>query len=201
MNKTQLSGVSGFAFRRCRRLISPLAATIKKPAMLSPSSFNLSISSKSSRGSLTETCRERLFFLPVAIAVTPCVRWCSVYTRKMILKHLKWCSLGYTLVVFTLSTGKAQSVHKIATPRSAGTLPRRLTTNDRISIEAAMSNITTAPQRFTFLFLAVVRANPQAHPHREQITAISEREARSLLAGRFVLVFAGRLPVLGEIHA
>nr|MBJ7892835.1 host cell division inhibitor Icd-like protein [Serratia sp. PAMC26656] len=73
--------------------------------------------------------------------------------------------------------------------------------NDRTSIEVAMSNITTAPKRFAFLFLAVVRANPQAHPHREEITAISERKARSLLAGRFVLVFAGRLPVLGGIHA
>ncbi|WP_208951022.1 host cell division inhibitor Icd-like protein [Rahnella sp. ChDrAdgB13] len=63
-----------------------------------------------------------------------------------------------------------------------------------------MRNHTTAPQRFTFLFLAVVRANPQAHPHREQIAAASEREARSLLVGRFVLVFAGRLPALGVTH-
>ncbi|TQI82500.1 hypothetical protein FHU09_5187 [Serratia fonticola] len=58
-----------------------------------------------------------------------------------------------------------------------------------------MRNHTTAPQRFTFLFLPVIRANPQAHPHREQVTAASEREARSLLADRFVLLFAGRLPV------
>lgn len=63
-----------------------------------------------------------------------------------------------------------------------------------------MQNHTTAPQRFIFLFLAVVRANPLAHPHREEITATSEREARSLLAGRFVLVFAGRLPALGVNH-
>jgi hypothetical protein len=73
--------------------------------------------------------------------------------------------------------------------------------NDRISIEVAMQNHITAPQRFTFLFLAVVRANTQAQPQREQVTATSEREARSLLAGRFVLVFAGRLPVLEVEHA
>ncbi len=58
-----------------------------------------------------------------------------------------------------------------------------------------MKNNTTAPQRFTFLFLAVMRANTQAHPHREQINATSEWEARFLLTGRFVLIFAGRLPV------
>ncbi|WP_338402067.1 host cell division inhibitor Icd-like protein [Serratia ureilytica] len=77
---------------------------------------------------------------------------------------------------------------------------RGLTTTVNVDNEAAMKNHTTAPQRFTFLFLAVVRANPQAHPHREQITAVSEREARSLLAGRYVLVFAGRLPALEVTH-
>ncbi|CND22603.1 MULTISPECIES: host cell division inhibitor Icd-like protein [Yersinia] len=64
-----------------------------------------------------------------------------------------------------------------------------------------MKNNTTAPQRFIFLFLAVMRANTQAHPHREQISATSEREARSLLAGRFVLIFAGRLPVREVVNA
>jgi hypothetical protein len=52
-----------------------------------------------------------------------------------------------------------------------------------------------------FIFLAVTRANMQDKPHREQITATSEREARQLLAGRFVLVFAGRLPVSEVRHA
>lgn len=63
-----------------------------------------------------------------------------------------------------------------------------------------MQNHITAPQRFTFLFLAVVRANPQALPHREQVTAATEREARSSLAGRYVLLFAGRLPVREVSH-
>ncbi|UZM81153.1 host cell division inhibitor Icd-like protein [Yersinia massiliensis] len=46
-----------------------------------------------------------------------------------------------------------------------------------------------------------MRANTQAHPHREQISATSEREARSLLAGRFVLIFAGRQPVREVVNA
>ncbi len=138
-----LSHSDSLGFLRCRRLISPFAAVIRNPAVLSPSSFSFSISSKSSRGSLTESCRERLFFLPVAITETSCLRWCSVYTSKLIIKHLKWCSLGYTVVVFTLSTAKAQVRHKTAKPRGAPTPSGLLTTSDRISIEVAMSNRIT----------------------------------------------------------
>ncbi|MDO3814997.1 host cell division inhibitor Icd-like protein [Salmonella enterica] len=46
-----------------------------------------------------------------------------------------------------------------------------------------------------YLFLAVVRTNAQDKPHREEVIATSEREARKCLAGRYVLSFAGRLPV------
>lgn len=60
-----------------------------------------------------------------------------------------------------------------------------------------MQNNITAPARFTFLFLAVVRANPQALPRRKQVIATNEHEARTMLAARFVLLFAGRLPVNG----
>lgn len=55
----------------------------------------------------------------------------------------------------------------------------------------------THPENRVFLFLAVSRANLQDKPHREEITATSEREARQLLAGRFVLSFAGSLPAAG----
>lgn len=63
----------------------------------------------------------------------------------------------------------------------------------------AQSN-QTRPKNRVFLFLAVSRADMQDKPHREQITAHSEREARSMLAGRFILCFAGRLPVQGAQH-
>lgn len=63
-----------------------------------------------------------------------------------------------------------------------------------------MQNIITAPARFTFLFLAVVRVDPKASPHREQVTATTEHEARAMLAARFVLLFAGRMPVREVCH-
>lgn len=59
----------------------------------------------------------------------------------------------------------------------------------------------THPKNRVFIFLAVTRGNMQDKPHPEEIIAISEREARKLLAGRFVLVFAGSLPVREVCHA
>ncbi|EAA9297634.1 hypothetical protein ADQ49_25120 [Salmonella enterica subsp. enterica] len=82
MQKCTLAYSCSLGFLRWRRLISPLAAVIKKPAVLSPSSLTCSINSKSSSGIRTDTCNDLLFFLPVAIAETPVFRWCSVCTKK-----------------------------------------------------------------------------------------------------------------------
>ncbi|EJH7012407.1 host cell division inhibitor Icd-like protein [Salmonella enterica] len=54
--------------------------------------------------------------------------------------------------------------------------------------------------KFTWLFLAVARADLQGKPHRESVTAPDELTARRQLAGRFVLCFAGRIPVQEVRH-
>lgn len=121
------SGAS-LAFLRWRRLISPLAAAIKKPAVLSSFSLTCSINSKSSSGSLTETCRDLLFRLPVAITESPYLRWCSVCTKYLSFQALTWCSPYNTLVVFTLFVARcknSEAPQVIATPAGP------LTTNDR----------------------------------------------------------------------
>ncbi|WP_421705953.1 host cell division inhibitor Icd-like protein [Yersinia kristensenii] len=101
----------------------------------------------------------------------------------------------------TLSTGKAQVINKIATPQSAGTLLRRLTTNVNVSNEVAMLNHTQTRPKFQYLFLAVCRSDLNAKPHRESVTAHSEQDARRSLAGQFVLSFAGRIPAQGVCNA
>lgn len=65
-----------------------------------------------------------------------------------------------------------------------------------------MQKHTTAT-RTTYLwrFLALSCINIDAKPCRLSIEATSEWEARSLLAGRFVLIFAGRLPVREVVNA
>ncbi|MCU6216486.1 host cell division inhibitor Icd-like protein [Enterobacter bugandensis] len=63
----------------------------------------------------------------------------------------------------------------------------------------ATANSTTParPENRVFIFLALSRADRNDKPHREQVTATSEREARLMLVGRYVLSFAGRMPVQG----
>ncbi|MBD2826799.1 hypothetical protein [Xenorhabdus szentirmaii] len=87
---------------RWRRLISVLAATTRNPAVLSSFSLTCSINSKSSSGSLTETCKDLLLRLPVAITDSPSIRWCSVCTKNYLFQVLTWCSPADILVVFTL---------------------------------------------------------------------------------------------------
>ncbi|EAM8426434.1 hypothetical protein ZN11_20875 [Salmonella enterica] len=125
VQKCALDYSGSLGFRRWRRLISPLAAVTRKPAVLSPSSFTCSISSRSSSGSLTDTCSDLLFFLPVAITDPPVFGWCSVCTKKNQIQLLTWCSPVFILVVFTLFYGQ-----KTAKPGSARTLTGLLTTND-----------------------------------------------------------------------
>lgn len=59
---------------------------------------------------------------------------------------------------------------------------------------------TTSSENRLFLFLALSRSNLQDKPHREEVIACSEREARILLSGRFILAFAGSLPVMEVNH-
>lgn len=68
--------------------------------------------------------------------------------------------------------------------------------------EAAAMVATPTPSHpeFTFHFLAVRRSDPHDTPHRESVTAPDELSARRLLAGRFVLCFAGRVPAQEVRH-
>ncbi|ECA5828289.1 host cell division inhibitor Icd-like protein [Salmonella enterica subsp. enterica serovar Hvittingfoss] len=55
---------------------------------------------------------------------------------------------------------------------------------------------TQTHPKFIFYFLAVRRADLHDIPHREAIAAPDELTARRSLVGRYVLSFAGRIPVL-----
>ncbi|CNE46546.1 Uncharacterised protein [Yersinia pseudotuberculosis] len=143
-------------------------------------------------------------FIQAASDSSPSCRWASSIKSRSSGSSRNWNGglprLSF-LCVDTLSTPDVvclcvmthyMHMNEKATPRSAGTLPRRLTTNVNVSNEAAMLNHT--PTRFKFLFLAVCRSDLNSKPHRESATAHSEQDARRSLAGQFVLSFAGRLP-------
>ncbi|HHQ6573139.1 TPA: host cell division inhibitor Icd-like protein [Serratia fonticola] len=90
-----------------------------------------------------------------------------------------------------------------ATPRSGGTLPRRLTTTVNDGNEVTMLNHITPlagrnsyiPNQFTWRFLALSRIDRKAKPCRLTVVACTEREARQVLAPHFILSLAARLPV------
>ncbi|ERK08606.1 hypothetical protein L581_0712 [Serratia fonticola AU-AP2C] len=216
-NPVQPSGVS-LVFLRCSALsLRPQASSTQAEKLaLGFSGFSrstlASISSINSCGNRMPLYEDLLFLCPVAIASAYVVMLVSddntgrlktseVFKHKMIdvFKHHEIRYLN------TLSTGKAQEAHKIATPRSAGTLPRRLTTNVNHSNEAAMSNHTTplagrnsfTPNKFTWRFLAISRIDRNAKPCRMSVEAHTEREARRVLAPHFILSLAARLPVQG----
>lgn len=99
------------------------------------------------------------------------------------------------------------TVRLIKTTPSSGitSTDRGLTTNDRVSIEAAMKNHTTHPQgrnsltpnKFTWRFLAL----SVTESNIVRITAATEREARDQSPAGCVMVFAGRLPAREDRHA
>ncbi len=88
-------------------------------------------------------------------------------------------------------------VNEKATPRSAETLPRRLTKPlFEVTVMAGSQHTQTHP-KFTWRFLAL-NASTCSVIH---IDASTEREARDQSPAGCVMVFAGRLPVQGVEHA
>lgn len=93
----------------------------------------------------------------------------------------------------------------IATPISVTTPYERCNSGGdslKLPLEAAAMVATPTPSypEFTFHFLAVRRADLGDTPHRESVVATDELTARRLLARDFVLLFAGRIPVMGVRH-
>ncbi|EKN6260106.1 host cell division inhibitor Icd-like protein [Yersinia enterocolitica] len=183
-----------------RRAISSCIAVTIKPALLSPSIFTASIPSITSCGMRMDICFDLSLTVFVAMFSTLNKTCDSVYMKSNHTKHLMCDSFNCNLN-HTLSTDKAQAVHKITKPSSALTLTGPLTTNDRLSIEVAMLNHTQTRPKYQYLFLAVCRSDLNAKPHRESVTAHSEQDARRSLASQFVLSFAGRIPAQGVCNA
>ena len=101
---------------------------------------------------------------------------------------------------FSIGTHLITVLSKKTTPRSAGTLPERLTTKVSESNEVAMKDHITHPQGrksyiWRFLALSAIGRNVI------HITATTEREAREQSPAGCVMVFAGRLPILEGRHA
>ncbi len=128
-----------------------------------------SISSRNSGSSLNwNGGLPRLSFLCVDTSITPDVMCLCVMTHYI-------------------------HVLQIATPRSAGTLPRRLTKPlYEVTIMAELQHTQTRPE-FTWRFLSTSERYPTAKPLVIYVNASSEQEARDTMPG-VTLIFAARLP-------
>ncbi|SQC18796.1 Uncharacterised protein [Klebsiella pneumoniae] len=127
-----------------------------------------SISSRNSGSSLNwNGGLPRLSFLCVDTSITPDVMCLCVMTQYI-------------------------HVLQIATPRSAGTLPRRLTKPlKEVTIMADHQHTQTRPE-FTWLFLATPKHHPESTPVVMRIDADSEVAARATLPD-WTLIFAAKI--------
>ncbi|MGQ8706368.1 host cell division inhibitor Icd-like protein [Serratia sp. TSA_198.1] len=198
-------------FFRCSFLSLRPHASSTQEEKLAPGFSSFSRSTLASMSAIS-SCGKRIAFLsdlllvfPVAIASAH-IFVCGGSTPYNKKRHSKTLDVGAhqnVRWVHTLSTGKAQEIHKITKPGSASTLTGPLTTNDRESIEAAMLNHTTHPQgrnthtqtqpAFTYVFVAIRRTSPQLKHEQRRVTACTEREARKILVRDFILVLASRI--------
>lgn len=199
------SGASTFALRRSALSFLPQASsTHEEKLALGLSAFSLStldsIPATSSCGKRIAFLSDLLFLFPVAISNThvqllsgntPYIKDSAKKTVDVVAHQNVWWS-------HTLSTGKAQVIPKITTPRSGGTLPRRLTKPlTGVTTMAGSQHTQTHPKyQYRFRFLALC-ATGSAIVH---ITAPDEHAARKMSPAGFVMVFTARLPV-GAHHA
>jgi hypothetical protein len=189
------AGVSDF-LRRWRRFISPLMEVTTKLAVLSPSSLTLSSSSTSSRGTLETICCDLLLREPVAITAPSCIRWHSVYAKKVIHQALKWHSLSCNLVnaTFAVLQGENSEARKCVNTNRASHH------NVTEAYTMAGTQHTQTHPKYQYRFMALLRADMTAAPCRLTIEATSEQEARQRLSGRYILSFAGCIPAQEVRH-
>lgn len=186
---------SSFAFLRWRRLISPTAAVIRKPAVLSPLFFTDSISSNTSCGTLTFTCFDLLFTEPVAIAESPCVKCYSLYAKKTHNQYLTCYApsnkVNSTLIESGYKNGNAPDCCSSTEASNHNVIGA--------NTMACIQHTQTRP-KYQYRFLALNRHDKKAKPCRLSVEAATEREARSILAPHFILSLAARLPVQEVRH-
>lgn len=179
---------ASLAFLRWRRLISPTAAVIRKPAVLSPLFFTDSISSNTSCGTRTFTCFDLLFTEPVAITESPCVKCYSLYAKKTHNQYLTCYApsnkVNSTLIESGYKNGNAPDCSSSTEASNHNVIGA--------NNMADLQHTQTRPE-FTWRFLSASERYPNAKPLVIYLNASSEQEARDSMPG-VNLIFAARLP-------
>lgn len=140
-----------------------------------------------------------VFFYVVALTHLYLMVWCSV---------ANCCLLHHIRRIMVVQAGQLSGWPVfvragIPTPVWAATsFGRRNPGGSCISYLTEVATMAATPAsthlKFTWLFLTINRAESGATPCRMTITADSECTARLMFSDKFVLLFAGRLPVHGS---
>lgn len=183
---------ASLAFFLWRRLISPSIAVTINCAVLSPGSFTLSIASITSCGARACTFCDFALMLSVATADLLDIWWMPVYTKKKTKKVLRWMPVnGYSgcqLGVAALSNSKA--------PKDCSPSGASVHNVSEVYTMAYLHSTQTRPEKtYQWRFLALNRSDMSAKFCRVSVEALTEHDARMVLAPFFILSFAGRLPV------
>ena len=140
--------------------------------------------------------------LTMATPDAPCVFFCVCALMHPFNTQWPFRHCGYRVMVAQagqLSGWPVLIVTGIPTPVWATTHERRNSgggVNRYLKEIAIMATAPALPHpEYTFLFLAVRRADGNSRPSPVRITAQNERAARLSLITDFVVCFAGRLPV------
>ncbi|ATM77575.1 Ash-like/host cell division inhibitor Icd-like protein [Serratia fonticola] len=172
---------------------------------LAATRYSFAVAAKSATGrrnpsNLTATPHALgVFFCVVALTYQKFLVWCSQGRRGVILACVHHHHSVMVVQAGQLSGWPVSVRAGIPTPVWATTsLGRRNPGGSWFSYLTEVAAMATTPicshPQFTYLFLAVRRADIQAIPQRIQITADSQQAAHRALVREYVLAFAGRLP-------
>ncbi len=122
----------------------------------------------------------------------------SFYVRKTTCTRLMAGRNGGAFALAGFVSASLSTPLRLATPFDSALARFKKPTNEA----ATMVNASPCPYPlFIWLFAAVSRADLTDHtPHMVRIAAPDELTARRSLVGRYVLSFAGRIPVKGVRH-
>lgn len=135
-----------------------------------------------------------------------CVFFCVfVYAHLTFVQRFdSRCSIRVMVAQAGLTSVRPVSVRAgISTPvwattsergNSGGSVTRYLT-----EVALMAPALTQTHSEFTFIFLAVRRADSTARPESIRINASNERDARLQLIADFIICFAGRIPTSGNV--
>lgn len=193
----QSSGYS-LVFFRCLRLISPSNAKTIKPEVLSPSSFTDSIASTISCGTRAFKDCDFALTVPVAITYLNVGKWTTVYMKENHFKCLTWTTplnkVDHTLIVLRSINGNVPEWWNTAETSIHNVM-------ETYTMALQHSTQTRPEKKYLWRFLALNRSDINAKPCRISVEALTEHDARRVLARFYILSLSTRLSAQGVCNA